>query len=131
MLKQILLAGLLTGVVTAQAGTSGVLLADLPSTADRAATLAAVRTSFEGRGWVVESATADSVTARILRAETRSRMTVSVSGSALRYEEVTRHTHRGVGSRPTKQPVALYSEAPLHGTWIANLRSDVAERLAR
>lgn len=108
----------------AQAGTSGVLVQDLRRSNGSDA-LAAAQRSLASRGWTIESTGADALTAKLRNPDVRSRIRVSVSGHELVYEGVTRLTHRGVGNRPTQRPLALYSEAPMPGTWIARLRRDV------
>lgn len=132
MMKHIPLATLvaLTVIPTAHAATSGVLVGDLrgasPSTA-----LAAAEKALASRGWAIENTGADGVTATLRRPDVRSRLRVSVSGNELVYEEVSRLTHRGVGSRPQKLPSALHSEAPLPGTLLTLLRNEVGAQLAQ
>jgi hypothetical protein len=131
MMKHLPLATLvaLTVIPSTHAASNGVLVDDLRGASGTAA-LAAAEKALVSRGWAIQNTGADGVSATLLRPDVRSKLRVSVSGNELVYEEVSRLTHRGVGSRPTKQPVALYSEAPLPGSLLALLRSGVEAQLS-
>jgi hypothetical protein len=122
-----LLLALLACTSTALAGNGGVLIADLPDVANEDV-IAAARGALTHRRWTIESSGETRVSASISRHRTTSRITISISGDTLVYEEESTKS-----MSPTRAPSAAFvqSEVPIRlGKWIESLRFDIRTALA-
>jgi hypothetical protein len=123
MRTNVLAALALLGLTNITQAETGILVAHIPSAADRAVVMAVVRNALERRGWSVVATNSKSIAATIDGNKTDATIQLQINESSISYQGDATLTVATNG-QTIKKPVAI------PGRWLKALRIDIGDAFA-